>query len=107
METNKYIPRPRDTQEIELPESLKGLSETMASNMHELWAYQQYLEGWRYAPDYDNQKKKTPNMVPYGKLSSSEKDSSLTAATETLKFIYLNGYEIYKKESVPSTRKVK
>lgn len=105
METNKYIPRPRDTQEIELPESLKGLSETMASNMHELWAYQQYLEGWRYAPDYDNQKKKTPNMVPYGKLSSSEKDGSLTAATETLKFIYLNGYEIYKKESVASTKK--
>ena len=63
MEMNEYIPRPRDTQGIELPESLKGLSEAMAAHTHELWMYQQYLKGWRYASENDNKEKKTLKMA--------------------------------------------
>ncbi|WP_077152924.1 RyR domain-containing protein [Bacteroides bouchesdurhonensis] len=107
MEMNEYIPRPRDTQGIELPESLKGLSEAMAAHTHELWTYQQYLKGWRYAPENDNKEKKTPKMVPYDKLPDVEKEDSLMAATEALKFIYLNGYEIQNKKNETNYNPVK
>lgn len=100
METNKYIPCPRDTRGIELPKSLNELSEAMASNNHELWAYEQYMEGWRYAQKGNDKSKTTPKMVPYGKLLDSEQKKSLvTSAAETLKFIYLNGYEIQKRDT--------
>ncbi|MDD3036964.1 RyR domain-containing protein [Bacteroides sp.] len=105
METNKYIPCPRDTHSVELPESLKELSEAMASNEHELWAYEQYIEGWRYASEGNDKSKKTPDMVPYSELSNSEKKTSLaTTATEVLKFIYLNGYEIQKRDTSSKNR---
>lgn len=107
MEMNEYIPRPRDTQGIELPESLKGLPEAMAAHTHELWTYQQYLNGWRYAPENNDEEKKTPDMVPYDKLPDAEKDASLRIAAEALRFIYLNGYEIQNNKNETSYNPIK
>ena len=38
MRTKQYIPQPIDTSDIELPEELSALLESMAKNVHETWA---------------------------------------------------------------------
>ena len=38
MEKKNYVPQPVDTTDVELPEELYPLVETMAKNVHDVWA---------------------------------------------------------------------
>ena len=90
----KYIPKPIDTSNIELPEEIIELREKLAENIHEVWAQQRMMEGWSYGKERNDHKKEHPSLVPYSELSESEKDYDRRTAMETLKTIISLGYKI-------------
>lgn len=69
-----YNPRPIDLEDVELSTDLIELREAIAENAHEIWADQRQEEGWTYGPQRDDEKKETPDMVPYSMLPYSEKN---------------------------------
>ena len=93
---SKYEPHPIDTSDVVLPEELISLSETIAENVHDVWAVGRIKEGWRYGDKKDAEAKTTPLLVPYDALAESEKDYDRNTAMETLKLIVKLGYKITK-----------
>jgi len=89
-----YRPAPRDTSDIELPRSVRELTELLAKNAHENWARQRMDDGWTYGPKRDDARKEHPSLVPYEQLSESEKEYDRRTAMETLKTILSLGYRI-------------
>lgn len=93
-----YIPHPIDTDNIKLPDELLELTEKIAENVHENWSAGRISEGWTYGETRDDKKKTTPCLVPYSKLSDSEKEYDRNTAIQTLKLIVALGYKIYKED---------
>jgi hypothetical protein len=89
-----YKPNPLDLKNISLPESLEGLMEIIAKNVHENWAQQRMSEGWTYGEIRDDEKKTTPCLVPYEELSEVEKNYDRLTAEQTLKAIIFAGFSI-------------
>jgi hypothetical protein len=89
-----YRPAPRDTSDVELPRSVRDLTELLAKNAHENWARQRMDDGWKYGPKRDDARKEHPSLVPYESLSESEKEYDRRTAMETLKTILSLGYRI-------------
>lgn len=89
-----YEPKPIDTTDITLTESLLELTERIASNVHDVWARQRLSEGWRYGKTRNDSKKTTPCLVAYDALPETEKEYDRNTAMETLKVIIKLGYRI-------------
>lgn len=79
-----------------MPEEIRELTELLSRNAHENWAAQRLAEGWRYGPRRDDGRKEHPSLVPYEKLSESEKNYDRRTAMETVKTILALGYRIEK-----------
>lgn len=92
-----YHPSPIDTSKIDLPKELTALMEHLAENNHEIWAQQRIKEGWTYGQTRDDNRKQHPDLVPYDKLSESEKDYDRNSSRETLKAIISLGFNLQKK----------
>ena len=90
----QYKPSPIDTENVRLPESLASLVETMAKNVHEVWAYNRMQEGRSYGEDRNDAKKTHPCLVPYDELPEAEKDYDRETAVSTLKLIIKLGFNI-------------
>ena len=93
-DATRYNPRPLDTSDVVLPESLTPLIEALAENVHDTWAKGRMDEGWTYGPVRDDAKKQHPCLVPYSELPESEKAYDRDTAISTLKFICKMGYGI-------------
>lgn len=91
---DKYTPKPLDTQDIELPDSLMELAEEMARNVHEVWAQNRMDDGWTYGPLRDDLKKQHPCLVPYDQLPERERDYDRATSIQTLRFIIHSGFDI-------------
>lgn len=91
-----YIPQPLDTSDIELPEELKVLAESLAANVHEVWSSGRIREGWSFGPVRDDKNKKHPCLVPYDELPESEKEYDRHTSQETIKMILKSGFSIRK-----------
>ena len=89
-----YRPTPRDTSDVELPASVRDLTELLAKNAHENWARQRMDDGWKYGRKRDDARKEHPSLIPYEDLSESEKEYDRRTAMETLKTILSLGYRI-------------
>lgn len=89
-----YTPRPLDTSSVELPETLSELTETLARNVHEVWAAARLSQGWSYGPHRDDLRKTHPCLVPYDELPESEKEYDRQTSQETLKLILRAGFKI-------------
>ena len=94
---NNYNPYPIVVSDIILPTDLMELSETIAKNVHDVWAQNRINEGWTYGPERNDELKQTPCLVPYENLPEVEKDYDRNTAMATLKLIYKLGFEIKKK----------
>lgn len=92
----KYTPRPIDTSGVQLPAELSPLIETMARNVHEVWAEGRIAEGWTYGPERDDNLKTHPCLVPYEDLPQSEREYDRATALSTLRLITGLGYRIIK-----------
>ena len=91
-----YEPAPRDTSRVVVPRSIQDLTEMLAKNAHENWAWQRISDGWRWGPRRDDAKKEHPSLVPYEELSEEEKEYDRRTAMETVKTILALGYSIEK-----------
>ena len=89
-----YIPRPIDTEQIELPSEMKELAERLAENVHDHWARQRLSQGWVHGPERSDRLKTHPCLMPYRDLPEIEKDYDRVTARETLKAILALGFEI-------------
>ena len=96
MKTNKYIPNPVDTSDIQLPEELFPLLEAMAKNVHETWAQERINQGWTFGEKRDDTLKHHPCLVAYEDLSEEEKVYDRNTSVETLKLILKLGFKISK-----------
>lgn len=94
MENEMYIPKPIDTTDVSLPEELKLLAEQIAENVHEVWSEGRIKDGWTYGPVRDDATKKHPCLLPYCKLSESEKEYDRRTSQETIKLILKFGFKI-------------
>lgn len=91
-----YIPQPIDTSDIELPEELNPLLESMAKNVHEVWAQTRIAQGWKYGPERNDGEKRHPMLIPYEELPEDEKVYDRNTSVETLKLILKLGFVIEK-----------
>lgn len=98
MKHYKYLPQPIVTTYVKLPVELKQLVESMAKNVHEVWALSRISQGWTYGKQRDDEKKTHPSLVPYEELPEEEKEYDRNTAISTLKFIMKMGYKITKEE---------
>ena len=89
-----YQPKPIDSSTVDLDATLKGLTERLAENAHDVWALGRMKEGWTYGPHRDDAHKKHPCLVPYEELPDSEKEYDRAMATGTLKAMIALGYRI-------------
>lgn len=92
-----YNPKPLDTTDIDMPESLEPLLEKLAEHIHDIWANKRIEEGWKYGPFHNGEEKQNPNLVPYTSLTESEKEYDRQTALEAIKAIIAFGYKIEKR----------
>ena len=97
IKNENYIPSPAEVSGVQLPDQLDELAESIAKNVHEVWAANRIAEGWTYGPVRDDDKKETPCLVPYEDLPEIEKAYDRNTAIGTLKYIVSLGFEITKK----------
>lgn len=93
MERN-YTPQPVDLTNVELPSALMELAESIAKNVHDVWALNRMNEGWTYGQPRDDTQKKHPDLIPYEDLTDSEKAYDRHTALSTLKLIKALGFDI-------------
>lgn len=93
-----YQPHPKNLDDVVLPQELIALTETVAQNVHEVWAAERIAEGWTYGERRDDERKQTPCLVPYDALPEVEKAYDRNTAMQTLKLIVSLGYDIRKKD---------
>ena len=91
----RYIPHPKDTRNVTLPDEVLALAEQLARNTHEVWAAQRLKDGWVWGPARDDAQKQHPCLVPYEELPEEEKDYDRHTALETLRLIRDAGYDGY------------
>lgn len=89
-----YIPKPLDVSNVDLPEGLDELTESLAKNVHEVWSAGRLAEGWKWGPVRDDAKKEHPCLVPYENLPEEEKSYDRATALSTIKFILACGYKV-------------
>ena len=92
-----YEPSPIGLDDVELSEDLSELQEAIAENAHEIWAKNRRDQGWSYGPERNDQKKETPDMIPYCNLPETEKLYDREMAMQTLKLVKKLGFDIVKK----------
>ncbi|MGB8216854.1 MAG: RyR domain-containing protein [Candidatus Methanoperedens sp.] len=95
-----YKPKPIDTSKVELSKDIIELTDILAKNAHDIWAFQRMKEGWRYGSKRDDVKKENPCLVPYEDMPESEKDLDRKAAMDTLKAVMALGYTIENREKL-------
>lgn len=89
-----YRPSPIDTSTVQLPEDLHPLLETLAENVHDVWATGRLGEGWTWGPILDEGTKHHPGLVPYAQLSEGEKDYDRRTMSQSLRAILALGFRI-------------
>lgn len=96
MSDTAYVPEPINTTIVKLSPELQDLVEKLAQNTHEVWSRQRFQDGWSYGKERNDQAKQHPDLVPYDKLSESEKDYDRVIVEEVVKVILALGYTIKK-----------
>ena len=95
---NNYEPHPIDLSEVTLSGDLLELRDTIAENAHEVWAFNRMKEGWSYGPFRDDENKLHPDLIPYNRLTESEKEYDREMAMNTIKLVQKLGWELKKKQ---------
>lgn len=93
----KFNPSQIRTDDIKLSEDLMLLSESIAENVHNVWAASRILDGWTWGKERNDSLKTHPCLIPYNDLPESEKEYDRKTAIETLKLIQKLGFIIIKK----------
>ena len=92
----EYEPHPLKVDDVELDGELLDLTESIAEDLHEVWASGRKAEGWTYGPQRDDEAKKHPDMIPYARLAEGEKQYDRDMALHTIRLVKKLGYRIVK-----------
>lgn len=90
----EYHPHPIDVDDVVLDDELLELTEAIAENAHEVWAYSRQAEGWKYGPKRDDQLLEHPDLVPYCELTEGEKYYDRALAMNTIRLVKKLGFNI-------------
>lgn len=90
----EFNPQPIDVSNVELDDDLVELTETIAQDVHDIWAAKRINEGWSYGTERNDSKKQHPDLIPYADLPESEKDYDREMAIHAIKVIKRLGYRI-------------
>ena len=85
-----------NTRYISLTPDLLELRERLAEHAHDVWVRLRRKKGWKYGRRRSDQRKEHPDLIPYKKLTDSEKDLDRENAMEILKAMVALGYRIEK-----------
>lgn len=94
----KYIPKPVDLSDVEIPRELEALREAIAENTHDVWAAERFAQGWSYGIQRDDTKKHHPCLIPYSMLPENEKEFDRVISINTIKLIQKLGYDLVKRK---------
>ena len=94
-----YTPRPIDVSDVEINEDILLIREAIAENAHDVWAEERMRTGWTYGPERNDQKKETPDLVPYSQLPEGEKEFDRIMALSTIKLMKKLGFDIIKHQN--------
>jgi len=89
-----YVPQPKDTSNVILPDHLAELTEKLAENAHECWAAQRISQGWVWGAERNDSLKHHPCLITYEELSEEEKEYDRVTAMNTIKLLLAFGYKI-------------
>lgn len=70
------------------------LIERLARHTHAKWAGQMVAKGWQYGDQRDSAHKRDPRLLPFDRLSKSQRRSRRLLVEETVRSILALGYEI-------------
>jgi ryanodine receptor 2 len=90
----EYTPKPMDTGDIQLSETILEIAEILSKNTHEVWAKNKMKEGYIYGDVTDDTLKTHNCLVPYEHLSEAEKAYDLDTSIETIKLLIKLGFDI-------------
>lgn len=92
-----YTPHPLDLSDIEIDDELTTLLDSIAEDLHDLWAVDKIAAGFTYAP-LDEHGNEQPGhnhyLLPFSMLSEADKEPDRKNATQTLRLVHRLGYEI-------------
>lgn len=91
-----YQPKPLSARPEELPAYLQPVVESIAEQVHDVWAAGRMAEGWTYGPHLDEARKTHPSLRPYVELSHGEQDYDRRTAAQTIACLLRMGYRIEK-----------
>mmetsp|Transcript_19046 Transcript_19046/g.31203 ORF Transcript_19046/g.31203 Transcript_19046/m.31203 type:complete len:1195 (+) Transcript_19046:112-3696(+) len=89
-----YILLNADTTKVVMTDEMKSLADLLAENAHDLWASKRKDQGWTYGPKTDEALKTHDQLIPYGLMPDTQKESDLSTVTETIRTVLALGYTI-------------
>lgn len=92
MQPNGYKPAPLDLSAITLNAKMEELVDQLAENTHNLWSKERIQQGWTYGLNEDPDLKRSPHLVPYGKVDEAIKKANRDTASETVRTLLVYGY---------------
>ncbi len=101
-----YRPKPLVTHHTSIPDFLLPLVESLAANVHDLWAEKRMAEGWTHGPEKNVALKQTPFLVPYAELPEAEKETDRLIVRETVRAMLVLGCQIVPPNTWPDCRNV-
>lgn len=96
-ENKDYTPHPLDLSDVPIDNNLTELLESMAEDLHDLWAVDKMAAGFKYAPLDENGNEQPGHnhyLVPFSMLSEHDKEPDRKNAAQTLKLVQRLGYSI-------------
>ena len=93
-----YLPKPADTDGVEVPEELVQLAEMVAINIHEVWSVGLIEKGWRYHPKRNNEALMHNCLVPYWELEEQDKKYDKETAFGSIRLVLALGYTMTRRE---------
>ncbi|KAF7261042.1 hypothetical protein EG68_01789 [Paragonimus skrjabini miyazakii] len=89
-----FIPKPVDTTQVRLPNTLHTLVDRFAQHCHDSWALELIEQGYTYGPVVDESKRTHPNLCSFNNLPQHEQVRYIHPVTDTLKAMLALGWSI-------------
>src|SRR5262245_62236712 len=77
-----------------LPPELEAAVERLAERVHDAWIENSRADGWRYAERRDDQRRETPQLVPYRNLDEADRELDRLSVRGTLQGLRELGYRV-------------